>query len=161
MTINKQDALKKMQELEKQVQELKAIIEAPEPKNAVLLCKTGQGKEPIHYLFVEGLKIKGGTTGYYNLAVPTPVFSTKQIADAYADMFNVMLELRACEGVTDTWTTHSTIIGRCGSTLYASDGDTISISPKFERPYFAEDARNKVGKERIIKAYKTLQGKYD
>lgn len=99
-----------------------------------------------------------------NTMYPTnPAFRDEQSASAFAEAFQVMLELRACEGVVpakhNKWlwvaVTESGDIRAC---LTPNFGSMLAgcFAPCFDTKEHAQAAINKVGEDRILRAIKTL-----
>ena len=100
--------------------------------------------------------------------IPGPVFRTKEAAEAFAEAFRVMLELRAQPGVVK-WCgsgqrRHTLMVGRGEQVVpylgcdngTACDADRGLFAPWYATKADAEAAIKAVGEERIIKAIKTL-----
>lgn len=89
------------------------------------------------------------------------VFPSEDIANAYADAFCVMLELRRCEGAghygEDGYESYT--YDDCSEDVCRACNDSLScftLVPPFPTEELAQAAIDKVGLERIIAAYKLL-----
>ena len=92
---------------------------------------------------------------------------TLEGAGHWQEAFNVILELRACEGVVEAVALeHQYMIGadQYGERTYIDTVDNLNIklgkcfSPVFGRQKNATAAIDKVGEDRILQAMKTLAG---
>lgn len=154
---NKQEAKQQLEKLEAEVQKLKEIINKPEKAGSLLedgewlMCL-----QPYHWRY--------GTQ-----PVDPFNFESSSIAQSYAEAFNTMLALRKCEGseccIDDKF---QSAIGISQSledlrvfNYTSSYAKFDSASPMFISEEYAQAAIDKVGKENIIKMFKTLHGIYD
>ena len=156
---NKQEAKQQLEKLEAEVQKLKEIINKPEKAGSLL--ENGQ-----YHLANNGSALVSYMTGSkhgYNS------FNDELIAQAYAEAFNTMLALRKCEGseccIDDKF---QSAIGISQSLedlrvfdYTSSYAKFDSTSPMFISKEYAQAAIDKVGKDNIIKMFKTLHGIYD
>lgn len=103
---------------------------------------------------------------YYSSDFPDDLFPDKETAEAYADAFRVMLELRRCEGsgevdrTGDGWFYEIHHQSFDYNTPHVAP-ENFSLCPPFPSEEACEAAINKVGKERVIAAYKLLAGVKD
>lgn len=159
--MNKQDALNRLSAIEKETEELRKIINAPNvPLNPVFIpdgC----------YYYIHGLggvmplgekkeTIYNGTSKSNRNAS----FRTNEAAENYAEAFKVMLELRACEGAIPhpgkdefVWTLN---VGLNSKHVYASYQNGCVFAGVFASERLADAAILKVGRDRILAARKTL-----
>lgn len=152
-----------LQEIQKRIKEAEALVkelqtlEQQEKAQAVnpFYCEKGVRITMTYGLasFFTGIIHSGGLN-----------FPNVSVAKQYADAMNVMFELRRCDGVT-------TPAGETSQTTIRSDGSLIEwsnyqnkvelVAPVFKSRADAIIALEKVGKERIVKAMRVLQGIFD
>ena len=154
---NKQEAKQQLEKLEAEVQKLKEIINKPE--KAVSLLEDGEWLmclQPYHWRY--------GTQ-----PVDPFNFESSSIAQSYSEAFNTMLALRKCEGSCttvngkDQWSIDIDVSLK-DTEIYAYLGNyskIIALSPSFSSKEYTQAAIDKVGKENIVKMFKTLHGIYD
>lgn len=94
-----------------------------------------------------------------------PYFRTKQAVENYAFALDVLLRLRACDGVVAPIndTQYAIDIGYSCATVFTdnySSGNLklTRLSPTFSDREYAQAAIDKVGGEAILKAFKILHG---
>lgn len=157
--------IKKAQELLDQAEELKAKAKEEadiglcwRPEKGELFWvnsqnhSTGKVEGHIEYVHSNGL-----------LATSTvPVFRTRQQAEDFAEAWSVMLELRSQKGVVNPVKE----IESWGFTLCDSDNSILynryltvlapTLGPSFKTEHNARVAVANVGRDRVIKAFKTL-----
>jgi TolA-binding protein len=113
-------------------------------------------------LFVVGTFLFSGYISATNN--PNTCFKDADKAAAMADAFNVLLELRTCEGVVEgEYNTCQFYIfcNKLGETWVSQlFGDSASLSPFFDSKANAEAAIDKIGKDRIKKAFLAMQGTF-
>ena len=159
---NKQEAKQQLEKLEAEVQKLKEIINKPE-KAVSLLEEKGE-----YMVYNSDGKFCAVRVAYpYDLGANR--FTSAYIAQAYSEAFNTMLALRKCEG------SECCIDGKFQSAIgvspfledlrvfnYTSSYAKFdTTSPMFISKEYAQAAIDKVGKENIIKMFKTLHGIYN
>ena len=159
---NKQEAKQQLEKLEAEVQKLKEIINKPEKAGSLL------PEEGTHCIFPSSGRLStSGVETMFKYGVNR--FPSEDIAQSYAEAFNTMLALRKCEGSCTTvngkeqW---SIDIDQSlkDMEIYAYLGNyskIINLSPSFSSKEYAQAAIDKVGKENIIKMFKTLHGIYN
>ena len=134
--------MSKAEELQQKLNELQAELDA---------LKEEEKKEPLKAM----LPVPDNLTGYrLSLAMDFP---DQETAEAYADVFRTILELRRqpgsgqldCEG--DGW-----IVECCGRADWSCDKTLFTLCPPFPSKELAEQAGETVGTERIKRAYATL-----
>ena len=91
-------------------------------------------------------------------AMDQNVFSTEESAEAYRDAFSVMLELRRQSGSGAQRV--GFVINDAGCTQHVVTNMCFALCPPFPTEELAEAARDAVGRDRIIAAYKTLTGDF-
>lgn len=89
------------------------------------------------------------------------IFPSREIAEAYADAFRVMLELRRCEGAGHYYVEygeeHGWYIREDGADYACKEYNHVfAFCPPFPTEDLAQAAIDKVGGERILTAYKFL-----
>ena len=157
---NKQEAKQQLEKLEAEVQKLKEIINKPEKAGSLL-------EDGDYYI-----SSYQGRLEAFVLHFDTPNlnrFPSKEIAQSYAEAFNTMLALRKCEGSVSTVNGKEQWFVRLALSLkdtetYAYPGNyskIVTLSPSFSTKGYAQAAIDKVGKDNIIKMFKTLHGIYD
>lgn len=169
--MNKQDAQQKLDEAKKLISECQAILDKPDaPVNPVFVPLAGDA-----YSYTRQIGGFGGNTILTSMRyltddvkVSAVAFRTEQAAKDYAEAFQVMLELRACDGVVPRkgpleqyhYITISSAKHRHDSlscsAIYGASYTIGSISPAFNSRADVEFAINKVGMQRITKAFATL-----
>lgn len=161
MDINKTELQNNIDRMREELKSMEdKLKESEREDNGIFVPVGGSGVEyyELYQNCVDGFFSE--QTHAYACGVYTPVFKNKEIADAYADVFKVMMELRVCDGVSKPYNggIQYSIDYRGNVAIWWSlDAKlTRSISPCFKTKEQAEQARDKVGKERIIKAYHTL-----
>lgn len=159
---NKQEAKQQLEKLEAEVQKLKEIINKPEKAGSLL------PEEGTHHLFPSSGRLSiSEVDTMFKYGVNR--FPSEDIAQSYAEAFNTMLALRKCEGseccIDDKF---QSAIGISQSledlrvfNYTSSYAKFDSTSPMFISEEYAQAAIDKVGKENIIKMFKTLHGIYD
>jgi len=148
--------LERIAKMEAELAALKADVQAEsKPKTP---CFTPEGGERHSYLCVglDGAHLQSATS---SVCPPKAAFRDQATADAYAEAFNVMLELRlyADGGDWYIW------CDSCGTNCYAEYSVTdYSVPGAFSGRYSsreqAELSFKSVGEARIIAAIKTLCG---
>lgn len=153
------DKIERLNRIEAEAKALRAEIEAEKWQSPVFV----PGVDETFYLISQqssgfGFMSCGKyTCSSYN---PGANFRTKEAAEAFADAFNVILELRACDGVAPAKGNNQYVIAfgedeaRISSWLYR---DSVGvICPTFATEYAAKAALKKITPERFLKACKTL-----
>jgi len=160
--MNKELAQERIQAIQKELTELQAIINAPDVKPALLEVPPAD---------VRPYRIDGSSNGFKCAVSSYPqapftsykesfnAFTTKELAQDYAEAFLTMLELRRQPG-TIPYTPKGVLIAYDKPAVTI---DTVhptvhihSASPCFDSNESAKAAINKVGKDKLIKMFKTL-----
>ncbi len=160
--INKAEALSKINELEKQIKELRVIVEKPEPPLSPLFIPNGK-----HYYYLNSMGgVGSGSVGAGTAHTNRPSFRTEQDAKDFAEAIAVMLELRVQPGVVPTLRGISQYYIKPNSNQkelriegWTSGNANLGFSafcPPFASPQEGEAAIHKVGESRILAAMKTL-----
>ena len=141
--MNKEQALEKLDALEKEAQALRKIIEAPER-----LLEVG---DP-----------------YYTYMCSIKVCPDRDITEEYHKAFNTFIQLRQQEGsepANGGADQYYIRLNRHGEViidfLYGKNSKTQLISPCFKTWTYAENAINFVGKEAITHMFNTFHGIYE
>lgn len=101
-----------------------------------------------------------GHEGGFHYTPQCPVFRTQDQAKAFADAFQVMLELRAQPGIINPtpkiWAHFICYDRTLGAIVYSYSSSSEGFSPAFANRECADAAMKNVGKGRIEAAFKTL-----
>ena len=145
--MNKEQALQKLDALEKEAQALRKIIEAPEKEERLL-------------------EVNGSTDDMYIWALR--VCADKNILDEYYKAFKTFLLLRQQEGSEppkdgEQWciVCNSSTVELYVSSFIHQDNKINRLIPSFKTVEYAQKAINFVGEENIIHMFKTFHGIYD
>lgn len=160
---NKEQAKQQLEKLEAEMQKLKEIINKPEKAGSML------GESGEYNALSQAGKFIGNKLPPYCDTKGTNRFESEAIAQAYAEAFNTMLELRKCEGseaAKEGIGQYTLVPSKCKTYLvihnfHDQDVKLFQISPAFTSAKYAQAAIDKVGKEKIIKMFNTLHGIYD
>lgn len=152
--MNKTEALKRLDALETEAAALRSIIEAPEKVEKKPLV---QAKEKVGYAVLHG---NDGYGAGVSLRFRNS-FETLEQAEAYADAFNTLLDLRrqpgseAAESLTKQWYINSN-----GVVAYTANLEwkLQQLCPMFDSEASALAASDAVGLDRILRMYNTLHG---
>lgn len=159
---------KKLDEMKATIEQQKQAEENSKKKENVFGLGGIEMNDDYHYItYANGNKLKANSSlraGTSNTEYTT-TFNNKSKAEAIAEAFNVLLELRACEGVVSAeekipqYYIEFYKDGAIGTDAYNKVSG--SLSPFFESKKAAQDALNKVGEERVRKAFLAMQGTFN
>ena len=161
-------------DLQKKLDEMKATIAQQkqaeqESKKKENVFGLGGIKMEQHYSYVthasNKLQACGSTRFGHCESEYYTAFNNKAKAEAIADAFNVLLELRACDGVVvadgDVFQNYIKLM-KDGTIEVDSTGRWSGVlSPFFSSNQAAKDALAKVGEERVRKAFLAMQGTFN
>ena len=160
MNIDKQEAMKRIENMQVELKKLQEIVNAPDTSpNGISRVQA----RATFYALWQGRSGVSFTPFTADASIPPtdkPVFTNREAADRWAKAIEVMLELRAQPGVAKG------MIGSQQYVIYLSEDMKVKvdlvtlgkdrISPAFVSYAYANKAMLAVGQERIKSAIKTL-----
>ncbi len=162
------DLQKKLDEMKATIEQQKKAEQESKKKENVFGLGGIKMDQQYHYIaYAESNKLKASNSyrGGKDDSRYKTAFNDKARAEAIAEAFNVLLELRACDGVVSASmdeVQHIIELTKDGQVCFDSySGCSGFLSPFFDTEKSAEDALNKVGKERVRKAFLAMQGTFN
>lgn len=148
------DKLERLSRIEAEAAALRKEIEAESKKTVCFAPDEGER----YWQLIGGSDGKHLLGTSFDLLPPKAAFRDQKTAEAYAEAFNVMLELRLyADG--GGWFIGLDIRGALGALWHPSEPDeSDAFAGRYSSEAQAQKAIDAVGEDRIIQAIKTLRG---